>query len=193
MKQILFVLCATIVITSCNNSGGWSAAEKQQSSKACMDQVNGKVDDATAKKYCSCVVEKMMQKYPTYAEANKNGTEEDGIKIGQACAAELKLNGGNNNNNNNNGINGGLGGGLENGGGGGLSSADEQKFMNTCLQNARNAGGDEQTANTHCNCTLKKIEKKYSSYDEANRKMTKEEMNTIEQECVQERTNNNDN
>ena len=189
MKQVLFVLIAVTTLAACNNSAGWTDAQKQKSAKACMDEVQGKVDDATAKKYCSCVVEKMMQKYPTYAEAEKNGTEEDGIKIGQTCATELKISKRNNEGDNNGGLNGGLGNGL--GGNNEWSDADKQKFMNTCLQNARNAGADEQTSNTHCNCTLEKIMKKYSSWDEANRKMTKEEVDAIEQECIQERNGNN--
>ena len=188
MKQVLFVLIAVMTLAACNNSSGWTSAQKDEAAKSCMKEVEGKVDDATAKKYCSCVVEKMMQKYPTYAEANKNGTEEDGMKIGQACAAEMNLNKGNNNGDNG-GLNGGLGNGL--GGGDKWSDADEQTFMNTCLRNARNAGADEETSNSHCNCTLQKIEKKYKSLDEANRKMTKEEMNAIEQECIRERTGNN--
>lgn len=94
-------------------------------------------------------------------------------------------------NNNSNSKPGGVLGG-DNGnkkvGGGGWSSSDQQKFLSTCVQNALNAGADQQTSNQHCNCTLQKIAAKYASYDEANNKLTSEEMNTLEQQCIQERT-----
>lgn len=187
MKQLLLVLITVMTLAACNN-GGWSAAEKEKSTKACMNGIEGKVDEATAKRYCDCFVEKMMQKYPTYAQADKNGTFEEGIKIGQACAGELKLNKGNNEGDNGGGLGNGLGNGLTDNS---WSDEDKQKFLNTCLQNAKNAGADDQTSNTHCNCTLNKIMKKYSSWDEANRKMSREEVNAIEQECIQERNGSN--
>ena len=76
-----------------------------------------------------------------------------------------------------------------NGGGVSWSTADQQKFMNTCLQNAMNAGGDEQTSKAHCNCTLGKIANKYKSYAEADAKMTADELSTLEQECLQQLQN----
>lgn len=93
----------------------------------------------------------------------------------------------NSNNNKPGGVLGGNNNGNKNVGGGGWSNSDQQKFLNTCLQNALNAGADQQTANTHCNCTLQKIAAKYASYDDANNKMSSQEVNAMEQQCIQER------
>jgi hypothetical protein len=157
MKQISIVLFVTILIAACNNSSGWSSADKDKAAKACMDQVQGKIDDATAKKYCSCVLDKMMQKYPTYAQADKQGTEEEGMKIGQACAMELKI--GNQGNNNN----GGLGGGLGNGNTSNWTQEQFQQYVQGCSGTAQQAQGmTPQQANAYCECMTKKVAAKYS-------------------------------
>jgi hypothetical protein len=178
MKKILVIVGIALFFAGCNNSSGWSAADRQKGTKLCMDEVAGKADDATTKKYCNCFLEKMMQKYKTYAEADKNGTEADGTKMGEICLQEIQA-----------GDQKDKKGGIL--GGGGWTDADNQKFMNTCLQNAMNAGADQQTSKAHCDCTLKKIQKKYKSYDDANQKMTTTEMTSMEQECVQEQNGNN--
>lgn len=193
MKQLLILLLTITLFTACNNNkgprglngGGWSAAEKQKGLKMCMDEVAGKVNDDLAKKYCSCVLEKAMEKYPTYAAADA-GTEEDGMKLAQACAGTLQ-NGGNLGGQEE-GMN--EGGGEKKGGlfgsGGGWSNSDKQRFMTECVPSAVNSGVDQQTANTFCDCTFKKIQKLYKSYDEAQNKMTTDALTTIQQECGQQ-------
>ena len=38
------------------------------------------------------------------------------------------------------------------------------KWMDSCAQNGMNAGANQQASTAHCECTAKKIEKKYASY-----------------------------
>lgn len=95
MRQLLILVFTAILFANCNSNKGWSAADKQKGLKGCMDEVEGKVDNDVAKKYCNCALEKAMAKYPTYAAAEK-GTDEEGTKIAMSCAKELglKTNGG---------------------------------------------------------------------------------------------------
>jgi hypothetical protein len=191
MRRPLILLFAIIVFANCNNNKGWSVADRQKGLKGCMDEAKGSLDEATAKKYCSCVLEKAMQKYKTYAEA-ENGSEEDGKLLAQGCLKIVQ--GGNNPDDDNKGK--GKGGGIFGGGGddetGGWTSADKKKFLDECGPSAVNAGVDQQTAKTYCDCTLKKIQKIYKSYNAA-MKMTSDELTTIQQECAEGARNNDNN
>ena len=155
-----------------NNNGGntggtgrWSKDDEDRWMNMCAT-------DPGNKALCACVLQKLEAKYANFEEMNTKGTQEEGQQLAAQCRQEMG-NGGNN-----------RGGGL---GGSTWSAADEQSFLNTCLKNATNAGADQQTSNAHCNCVLKKIEAKYSSLNEANRKMTTQEVDAIEQQCIQER------
>jgi hypothetical protein len=154
-----------------NNMGGtgaWSKEDEDKWMNICATNPNNR-------ELCSCVLQKLEKKYASYDEMNTKGTQEEGQQLGLQCKEEMNGNGLNNN--------GGMGSAW--------SADDEQKFMNTCVQNAMNAGADRQTSTDHCNCTLKKIEARYHSYDDANTNMTKQEVDAIEQQCVQERSGNN--
>lgn len=187
MKTLLSLLAVTLVISSCKN--GWTDSDRTEFINTCATAAAPNMGQDKAKAYCSCMQQKLEVKYPNSSEASKAINAPGAMQTPEMTAmVQACLNGGNTNNNNNNNGNGGgvLGGGGNNNGGGmggNWSADDEQKFMNTCLQNATNAGADRQTANAHCNCTLKKIEAKYSSYNEANTKMTTQEMNQMEQDC----------
>ena len=190
MKKLLIIVCITALFTNCNNtagSGGWSSQDRQKGIKKCMEGAP-QLDEATAKKLCNCALEKTMRKYRSYDEADEKVSDEEGSEIVQGCWKTIQGGGGDEPGDDNKGKGGGLFGGGDSEGD--WSNSDEQKFMNTCLQNAMNAGSDRQTSTAHCQCTLKKIQKKYSSYAEADQKMTREQVNAIEQEC--NAGNNND-
>jgi hypothetical protein len=183
MKQLMIVAFILALFTNCNNSGGltakWSSEDRQKGLKSCIDGAEGQLDEATVKKLCNCALEKAMKKYKTYDEADA-APEEEKEQWGLSCRKTIQG-----------------GGGDDPGdepkkvvGAGGWSKSDNQTFMNTCLKNAMNAGADREKSTTHCDCTLKKIAKKYKSYSDADRNMTKEEMNTIEQQCIAENNNN---
>lgn len=192
MKIILSLLASMLIITACKN--GWSVAERNDFVNTCANAAAPNMGQEKAKAYCSCMQQKLEAKYPNSKDANKAINAPGAMQTPEMTAlVQNCLNGGNANTNNNNplGNPGGILGGNNNNNantGGAWSADDEQKFMNTCLQNAMNAGADQQTSNAHCNCTLKKIEAKYKSYSEAEQKMTPAEVNQMEQEC---NTNNN--
>jgi len=199
MRKTLFFLITITSFIACNNSNGWTAAQKNDFINSCSQSAAANIGQEKAKAYCTCMQQKLEAKYPNYQEANKNINAPGAMQTAEMQAmVNGCLNGGNvNNNNNNNNTNnpvGTVGGNNNNNNnnmGGGWSDADKQKFMNTCVQNARNAGGDEQTSRAHCECTLGKIEKRFNSWDEANQKMTAAEVTALEQECNQEQNGNN--
>ncbi len=63
----------------------------------------------------------------------------------------------------------------------GWSNADERKFLNVCIPEAEKKVQSE-VANKYCNCFLKKVKERYSTYDEADR-MNMTEVNEIAAEC----------
>ncbi len=192
MKKLIFILSAITFFIACNDNktggimgGGWSASDKEKWMNDCTPGLVSSMSEDVAKKYCNCVLEQLEKKYSNYKEMNRKGSYEEGQALGKNCTYIItggQQGGGNDNTNDG-------GGGLM----GGWSSTDEQKFMSTCIQNAVNTGADEQTSRTHCNCTLKKIQKKYNSYDEADRSMTQSEVAALEQECLDERGSLNNN
>lgn len=216
MKRMFIVLLSLSLLTACNNNPLVKKDKmenddrdrdrdrddnededdiKEQSSWTKSDR-NKFMDDCTTgggtEQLCSCVLGKIEARYASLDEANRKGGEEMGKKLATEC---LNDNGGDDDYNYNKGNSKDDNYGddddddNDNRGGGSWTTADEQAFLNTCFRNATNAGADEQTSKSHCNCVLKKVEKKYRSYDEANRRASKSEIDAMEQECIQERNN----
>src|SRR5689334_24238534 len=92
MKQLMIVICIAAFFTNCNNSGGgWSVADQQKGLKACKDQLEGKLDDAQTKKFCSCALDKAMKKWKTYAESEAAPDDDPaGMEIGKSCMLAIQ-------------------------------------------------------------------------------------------------------
>lgn len=75
------------------SSGGWSSSEKRQWSKMCVDPLVESLGETKAEKYCDCVLDKIMEKYPSFEKMNRLGSEEAGMELGKelgmACMSEL--------------------------------------------------------------------------------------------------------
>lgn len=160
---------AGLAFSACNNSSGWSAAEQQKSLQECVQATGGKLDEALAKKYCSCVLDKAMKKFKTYKEA-EGSSEADGMALAQACMSVLQGGGdpGGGNGNGGNTGGGGLFGG--NGGGGagkGWSQTDKQTFLNQCSGAVEAKGYSGAQARQLCNCALGKLEARFASLAQA--------------------------
>jgi hypothetical protein len=189
MRQLLILFFTIILFSNCNNKKSWSTAEREKGMKLCMDQSEAKLGEKDAKKLCTCLLTKAMSKYSTYQAADDAISDEEGTKMTQACVKEIGLKvagegGGEEDVTEEGG--GKKKGGLFGGGAdeeGGWSSTDKRKFLDECTPSAVNAGVDQQTAKTYCDCTLKKIQKKYKSYNAA-MSMTSEELATIQKECA---------
>jgi len=148
----------------------WTAAHMQKGLNECLKEVIGKVADTNANPYCSCVLERMMIKYATFSAMDSLGTEEEGIQIGKECAAELLLAGTTSQINGPHYV---------------WSFADQETFMNVCINNAVKGGASRQRAQDHCECTLRKIENKYASYQDADANISQEDLKKLESECDQ--------
>lgn len=151
-----------------NNESGWTDEQQQQSIKECLTEVRDNLGEETGKAYCECALKKAMNKYSSYDEANKSGTDEEGKIIGEQCAKELGITTTNNDNN-----------------GSTWSKNDESRFMNDCESTARQNVGAAR-ANQYCDCMLQKVKKIFSSYTEADRgllQMPKEELDAMVNEC----------
>jgi hypothetical protein len=61
------VALGLVLLTSCG--GGWADADKEKFTKECEKGTEGLGIDG--KKYCGCMLEKIMEKYPNPKEADK--------------------------------------------------------------------------------------------------------------------------
>jgi hypothetical protein len=208
MKQLLFLFFTIILFTNCNNNKGWSLAGQQKGLKACMDQVEGKLDGDKAKRFCSCALDGAMKKWKTYAESEKAADDDPaGVEIGKNCMAAIqggndpeapKKKGG--------GIFGGGGddentGGKkkvtdedETGGGGtgnGWSKTDETTFFSQCKTGLVEQGYTSSRATNLCNCFLQKIEARYSSVKDANERGGEAAGAKAMKECLDEEKGGN--
>lgn len=89
MKKIFIAALIITCFSQCNQDSGWTTADKEKTSKTCMDGMKGITDESAGKRYCDCVMEQAMKKYKNMAEMDKKGTEADGRAMGMACASEL--------------------------------------------------------------------------------------------------------
>ena len=177
MKQVIFFLSAIVFFSNCNNNvgggGSWSSNDEEKWMHQCADPLVGQLGEEVADNYCKCILVKLEKKYANFDQMNTRGTLEEGKAMGKECEGEItgaKKQGEENN--------GGILGGMS-----GWSNEDRQRYMNECVPSAVNTGTDEQTAQTYCDCTLKKLEKKYKNYAEAQRNMTQDEISAIQQQC----------
>lgn len=157
-----------------NDEGGWTSEEKQKALRDCVDAMENKVDENTARNYCSCVLEKTMQKYSSYEKADAMATEAEGESWGRQCQGELTNNRDNNNDRNND-----RNYGVQ------WSGNDETRFMNDCESSARQ-NVSAQRATQYCDCMLQKVKKLFSSYAEADKgllQMSKDELNSMVEDC----------
>lgn len=71
------------------SSSGWSNSDKKQWMKVCVDPLVESLGESKAENYCSCVLDKIQEKYSNFDKANTMGSEEEGVELGKACMSEL--------------------------------------------------------------------------------------------------------
>ena len=188
MKRILVVACIVTLFNRCNNNG-WSAADKQKGMESCVTNMPENLSETQKKKICSCALEKLMNKYSSYSAANKDASNE-AYKVGQECANQVLAgktgdddnNGGlfgkkkNNNTDINNEDNGGDAGN-------GWSNADKNGFIQPCETGLMQNGYSSNQASQLCNCMVEKLQKRYSSLQEANNKGGEAAGAKVRREC----------
>jgi hypothetical protein len=86
---------AAALLCACTKAPeGWSADDKGKTRDLCLTQVGTGVELEQARAYCDCLVAKTVEQYPSHADAERLGIDRDGERLGNACAAELGLDGG---------------------------------------------------------------------------------------------------
>ena len=68
MKKILFSLAVVAICTSCENT--WDSESRKLFHDGCMESAQeSNMEEAAAKSMCDCRLEKVMEKYPNFANA----------------------------------------------------------------------------------------------------------------------------
>jgi hypothetical protein len=93
-RLAIAITAATLAAASlgaCAKPPSWSADEKQKTRDLCLTQVGTALELEQARGYCDCLLAKTIEQYPNYADAERLGTDRDGERFGETCAADLGL------------------------------------------------------------------------------------------------------
>jgi len=133
------------------NSSQWSSGDIRKFNSECAKGMeNEGIGQDLIDKICPCVLEKVSNRWSSFAKADETGNTSAIAKMTEDCVSELGL--GNNSNTNNSG--------------GGWSSADIRKFQRECKEQLAGEGLDENTAAAVCDCLLGKVQRRYADYAE---------------------------
>jgi len=178
MKRNSILAILLFSIMACNNNktktAGWTSKEEENWIKLCTDQVGN--NHPNPREYCSCVLGKIEKKYKTNAEADRNGTTEEGRQMGLECIGESSKNnlnkpGDNANVENNSNSNAGW------------SESDRDSWAKQCSESLSKQKWGETAKKNYCDCVRDKLEKKYSSFQEMNTKGTYEDGVDFGKQC----------
>jgi len=92
MKKMILALCIISLISSCERSrkGHWTDSDKNKFNNECQKELRSVIDDKSIRKrFCDCTLEKVEDKYDSYNDLDKRGTEEAGEKLGRECATSM--------------------------------------------------------------------------------------------------------
>ena len=151
---------------------GWTERDRSKFLADCMAGFEN--NEATGKKLCPCVLEKLEKKYASLSEGDAKGGEAEGKRMATACLEAIKGSGDNEENNNDKSDNNSS-----------WSRSDENKFIDECAGTATKNVGEER-ANQYCKCMLNKMKREYSNYAEAERalsRMTQDQINRLAEDC----------
>jgi hypothetical protein len=137
-----------------NDNNNWTNKQRNDWMNKCLDEFTG---NSQAKKICSCVLDKVEQKYPDAKDAEEI-PDAEGERIIKGCTA---------------GINGDEEGYTRRGDGNDGMTGNENKnnwtdlqrqtFIQGCAGTAQQLQGfTAQQANSYCDCMTRKVEKRYS-------------------------------
>ena len=71
MNKIVLIFLFSITCISCNNFG-FSQNYKNNFTRECIKKASNTITKSDAETYCSCVLERVMTKYTSGNEADKN-------------------------------------------------------------------------------------------------------------------------
>ena len=145
----------------------WSAADVSTFNRECEKTLKGKdLTDDQKNEVCSCLLGKFQDKYSTYDELDRKGTEEEGKAAGEACMVGI-----------------GKSENTDKNSGGGWTRSDQQQWMDICDKSVGTKMGKEKKSE-YCGCVLEQLEKRYTNYDVMNRTGTEQEGIDLGKECL---------
>jgi hypothetical protein len=161
-----------------NGGDGWTESDKTKLLSECMAGFGDKQD--IGKKICPCLLEKVVQQYSSYAEAEK-APQSEGEKMGKECALELNINTNQNNSNQDADDN------QPNNAGSGWPQSEVQEFVNACVAKAKKNGMKYTDAQSYCECMQYKLEKTYPNISDnrlQNLNLESPEMKSMIKSCL---------
>jgi hypothetical protein len=161
MKQLFFPFLISIAFIQCKNVHNWPDADKQKYTKQCLDQFPGHAADSSVKSYCDCRLQKMMERYSSYTEAEAKITSQEDKELRTACAKAV-------------------------GRDTRWTEAVKEKYKNTMLTTSVIASLGEENAKKYVDCIIDKLIKKYASPAEVELFGTTEEGKQLGTNCITE-------
>ncbi|MBC8048024.1 MAG: hypothetical protein H7Y00_14600 [Fimbriimonadaceae bacterium] len=87
MKKLLIVFAIIGIFTSCSSGGkksSWKESDKNDFSVECVSGATASMGEEDAKKYCDCMLTKIMDKYPKAEEVGSINMDEM-TKMAEDC------------------------------------------------------------------------------------------------------------
>lgn len=82
--KLVLIVVASLLIYSCGQSKGWSKENKEKFIKGCVNSSKRAVSEEKANEICNCLLNKMMEKYPTMKESQVMSVDEI-REMGASC------------------------------------------------------------------------------------------------------------
>ena len=138
---------------SFNGSDSWPESDKTRVLSECVAGFGS--NSESGKKICPCILEKIMEKYSSYAEAEKAPASE-GEKIGRDCAMQMKSSTSQDGDDD-----------QSSNAGAGWPESERQEFVNACVAKAKKNGMQYLDAQSYCDCMQYKLEKTYPNISDS--------------------------
>ena len=154
-----------------DDNSNWTSKQRNDWMDKCLDEFS---DNPQARKICSCVLDKIEQKYPDAKDAEES-TEEEGQQIISACMKGLNSKDGYDDaDDNTTRTDRDDAAGGQNINRNSWTDLQRQTFIQGCATTAQQQQGfTAQQANSYCDCMTRKVEKKYS-FEQAARLRTED-------------------
>ncbi len=129
---------------------GWSDTEKKAYMDACINSAKNSIGEEKAEDYCSCTMNKIMDKYPSAMDLNKvEASEKNDIimDVAKDCMADFMDTGEPTSS-------------ASEGGATNWSQASYDAYMNSCVNSAKESMGEDK-ATSYCSCTAESLQISY--------------------------------
>lgn len=88
MKNFIPLVSLALVLSSCANT--WDSETKDMFYQSCLEEAHWAPSQEAREDYCTCVLDRTMEKYPSMSEALKNIDKVIEDEYIRACRAEYE-------------------------------------------------------------------------------------------------------